>query len=106
MAKISLRKTILNKKNRQTIPFEKSAATTKRTKVERFTQALQQEKIPRVPTVKELLLFHTGAPEFVVMKGELNALDGRYCTIINQSNVQTSKFHHPITKIRLQITRK
>ena len=37
--------------------------------------------IPLAPTVKEELLFQIGAPEFVVQKGELKALDGRCCII-------------------------
>lgn len=39
--------------------------------------------IPLAPTVKEELLFQTGAPEFVVQKGELKALDGRSCITLN-----------------------
>lgn len=42
---------------------------------------MEQNHIPLVPTVKDELLFQTGAPELVVKKGELKALDGRYCTI-------------------------
>lgn len=38
--------------------------------------------IPLIPTVKELLSLYTGVPVFVVMKGELYALDGRNCTTI------------------------
>jgi hypothetical protein len=37
-------------------------------------------KLPREPTVREALLFQTGAPELVVQKGELKALAGRYYT--------------------------
>lgn len=36
------------------------------------------EDVPLVPTVRDELLFQTGAPEFVVKNGELKALDGRY----------------------------
>lgn len=45
--------------------------------------------IPLVPTVKEELLFHTGAPEFVVQNGELKALDGRYCIITDRDIKKT-----------------
>jgi hypothetical protein len=34
--------------------------------------------LPRDPTVRDELLFQTGAPELVVQKAELWALDGRY----------------------------
>lgn len=51
-------------------------------------QQFQLGPIPLVPTVKELLLFQTGAPEFVVQKGELKALDGRYC-ITQSTSKQT-----------------
>lgn len=33
--------------------------------------SFNKKKIPLVPTVNDELLFHTGAPEFVVQKGEL-----------------------------------
>lgn len=38
----------------------------------------KREDVPLVPTVRDELLFQTGAPEFVVKNGELKALDGRY----------------------------
>jgi hypothetical protein len=44
--------------------------------VNKFQKALE---VPRSPTVREALLFHTGAPELVVQKFELCALDGRNC---------------------------
>lgn len=43
---------------------------------------------PRSPTVSELLLFHTGAPELVVQCGLLNADEGRYCTERGGSGAQ------------------
>ena len=38
-------------------------------------------KVPLGPRVREELLFQTGAPELVVQKGELWALEGRYYII-------------------------
>lgn len=40
-----------------------------------------KKEIPLAPTVRDELLFQTGAPELVVQNGELKALDGRYCII-------------------------
>jgi len=50
-------------------------------------QQFQLGSVPLAPTVKEELLFQTGAPELVVQKGELKALDGRCC--ITQTSKQT-----------------
>lgn len=47
--------------------------------------------IPLDPTVREELLFQTGAPEFVVQKGELKALDGRCCNKANIINTRTNQ---------------
>lgn len=46
--------------------------------------------IPLAPTVREALLFQTGAPELVVQKGELKALDGRCCNQANIINTRTT----------------
>ena len=50
-------------------------------------------EIPRVPTVMEELLFHTGAPEFVVQKGELLELEGRYCIIPREREREREKMN-------------
>jgi fructose-1,6-bisphosphatase/sedoheptulose 1,7-bisphosphatase-like protein len=41
--------------------------------------------IPRDPTVRELSLFQTGAPELVLHCGPLKELDGRYCSRSHQN---------------------
>lgn len=57
--------------------------------------------IPLAPTVRDELLFQTGAPELVVQNGELKALDGRYC-IITSTGPYIYKFHR---KIRNKVKR-
>lgn len=47
--------------------------------------------VPREPTVSELLLFHTGAPELVLHSGPLNELDGRCCAHHTKFRIKTTK---------------
>ena len=39
---------------------------------------IEYHTVPLDPTVSDELLFQMGAPELVVQKGELKALDGRF----------------------------
>ena len=46
-----------------------------------MSEAVLIKLIPLEPTVRELLLFHTGAPLLVVQYGASKWLLGRYCSI-------------------------
>jgi hypothetical protein len=55
---------------------------------------------PRVPTVRLLLLFHTGAPLLVVQKGVLKAEEGRTCD--NRTARRPRGCREPALEARLQ----
>jgi hypothetical protein len=56
--------------------------------------------IPRDPTVRELSLFQTGAPELVLHCGPLKELDGRYC----RAQQRSTRLSEPKQKPRTSST--